>query len=698
MPPRFNLSRLRVSGQLTELSGDDLRFRSWEVERLFRDFYEEPLPPEDLARLARRTEGWAAGLQLFHLATRGRPPDERRRLLGELGLSSRLARELRDYLARNVIDQLPDTLRRFLVETSVLGRLSGPLCDRLLNRTDSGEVLQDLERRRMFTHRLAEDGWFRYHEVLRSHLQAVLLEEVGPAGLRERFCAAGSLLAESGVVPEAVEAYCRGEDWDHVSRLLGRNGREVADEPSIWLDALPPAIVSNDPWLLLANARRFRGEGRIADAIDSYRRAETAFGPSDAGSMCRVERQVIAHWLDGVSPLAPDRREPFTLLRSAVARDPLAAVRDAEQLDTPDGEVAAGLAAIAAGHVARARRHLLHAAERTDSGRHLQVIAALGAGIAGLLMGQRHATIEVEGAVAAAEEAGIEWLARMGRASLALTGSEEALREADAVAIASRRFGDRWGEATAQLAGAWGAAVANRPMPDLDPLVALLRSLEAGTLECWARGLAALAAAQASEPEATDAAVLAEGAARANGVPVASLCANLAFALAATSDADAEEFRAAAEVIARETGLLTPGVGLALVTAPTSPAAHHAASNGSAGHGARNGTSPGSVRLAARNGSPTGPSRLSIRMLGGFELRLDGRVIDLSGVRPRARALLRLLSLHVGAPVHHESVEAALWPDADAEASSRNLHVAIASLRRVLEPGAARGSFQLLRR
>src|SRR5439155_10433191 len=142
------------------------------------------------------------------------------------------------------LDQLPASLRRFLIETSVLGRLSGPLCDRLLGRTDSREMLEDLEHRRLFTHRLAEDGSYRYHEVLRSHLIAALLEEAGLPGLRERFCAAGALLAESGALPEAVEAYCRGEDWERVSRLLGRNGREVADDPSGWLDALPAAIVS----------------------------------------------------------------------------------------------------------------------------------------------------------------------------------------------------------------------------------------------------------------------------------------------------------------------------------------------------------------------------------------------------------------------------------------------------------------------
>ncbi|HET9853196.1 MAG TPA: BTAD domain-containing putative transcriptional regulator [Candidatus Limnocylindrales bacterium] len=682
-PPRFNLSRLRVSGQLVELTGDDLRFRSWEVERLFRDFYEEPLPPEDLARLARRTEGWAAGLQLFHLATRGRPADERRRLLSELGGSSRLARELRDYLARNVLDQLPADLRRFLVETSVLGRLNGELCDRLLGRTDSRDVLDDLERRRLFTHRLAEEGWYRYHEVLRSHLQAVLLEEVGASGLRDRFCTAGGLLVESGAMPEAVEAFCRGEDWDRVSAMLGRNGRAVADEPSAWLDALPAAIVSNDPWLLLANARRLRSEGRIDEATDAYRRAEVVFGPSEAGSMCRLERQAILHWgAEGGTPT--DRRDPSALLRIALGRDPLAVVAEAERLGTPEGEVVAGLAALAAGHVGRSRRDLLHAAERSEAGRLAQLVSALGAGVAGLLMGQRHAAVEIDGAVAAAEEAGIEWLARMGRALLAVGGSAEAVSEAEAVAEASRRLGDHWGQALAGLAAAWGATVAGRSHHDLDALVETARGLEAGTLEAWARGLEAVAAARDGDPEAREAAAIAEAAARAVGVPAASLLANLAFA-AVTASGEAEEYGAMAESIRRDTGLLAP---------PAHVAPAISTSNGrDSGHRQ-------TYKLAARpgtNGASQQPP-LEIRVLGGFELRRAGAPVDLSSARPRARALLRLLCLNAGTAVHHETIEAAMWPDADQEASSRNLHVAMASLRRVLEPNAARGTFQVLRR
>jgi DNA-binding SARP family transcriptional activator len=711
-PPHFNLSRLRVSGQLVELSGDDLRFRSWEVERLFRDFYEEPLPPEELARLARRTEGWAAGLQLFHLATRGRPAEERRRVLTELGGSSRLARELRDYLARNVLDQLPADLRRFLVETSVLGRLSGPLCDRLLGRTDSREVLDDLERRRLFTHRLAEDGWYRYHEVLRSHLQAVLLEEVGPSGLRDRFCTAGGLLVESGAMPEAVEAFCRGEDWDRVSAMLGRNGREVADEPSAWLDALPAAIVSNDPWLLLANARRLRSEGRLAEAREAYRRAEVVFGPSEAGTMCRVEGLAIGYWVHGASALA-DRRDPSALLRIALGRDPMAVAAEAERLGTPDGEVVAGLSALAAGQVARARRDLLHAADRPEAGRLAQLVSALGAGAAGLLMGQRHAAVEIEGAVAAAEDAGAEWLARIGRALLAIGGSEEAIHEANAVAEASHRLDDRWGEAVANLAAAWGAAVGGRPFAGIEGLANSLRALESGTLEAWARGLEAIAAARDGDPEAREAAAIAEAAARATGVPVASLGANVAFAALAPSDAEAEEYAAAAQAIARDTGILAPRVRLAAPADEPEPRASrtrpgsglaggkgsHADNGVHAGNGRTNGHAD-RFRIPARPvvETPGGHAPLSIRLLGGFELRRDGVVVNLTSIRPRARALLRLLCLHAGTAVHHETIEAAMWPEADADASSRNLHVAVASLRRVLEPSAARGSFELLRR
>jgi DNA-binding SARP family transcriptional activator len=672
VPPRFNLPRLRVSGALLEIGADDLRFRSWEVERLFRDYYQNPLPPEELARLARRTEGWAAGLQLFHLATRGRAPDERRRVLAALGPSSRL---MRDYLTRNVLDQLPFGLRKFLIETSVLGRLSAPLCDELLDRKDSAELLAELEWRSLFTQALPEDGVYRYHEVLRSYLQGVLLEEVGQAAAQERYRRAGRLLANSGALPEALDAFCRAEDWESARVLVGRDGEAVADRSNAWIDALPASMLVHDPWLLLASARRLRAEGHFAQAIERYQRAELAFGHSDPAHICRDERLAITVWFD------PDRgvprRDSWSLLRSAVNREPLVVARSAHEQPGPAGRIAEGLSMMLAGDVAAARRILLPVAEDDAAGPLIGAVAATGVAVAELLAGQPQAAIGVEAAVASAEHMGLEWLARLGRASLALAGSEDAIREARAVAAACAVADDEWGAALARLFAAWGAVVGRREAPDVDGLATDFRALGAPVLEAWVRGLAALARARAHEPEAREAAVAAEAMARSAGAPNARLLSYLALSLAADDGDEADDYQGLAADIARETGLALPLTGADGMAAV--PIVAGANSNGN-GH------------------AKTAPPPIEIRLLGGFSLAMNGLAVDLGAVRPRVRALLRLLSLNALAPVHHETIEAALWPEVDAMAASRNLHVAVAALRRAIEPAAARGGFQLIRR
>ncbi len=183
--PSFNLSRLRVTGELLEIGADDLRFRAWEVEQLFRDVYHDPVLPADLAVLARRTEGWAAGLQLFHLATRGRSNEERRRVLGGPGSSGRL---LREYLAQNVHGRTAGRAARTSCSTPTCsaacpGR-SAIACGAT---TGSGALLDELARRGVFTvpWRTARDD-YRYHEVLRQHLDRMTVETHGEAVARDR--------------------------------------------------------------------------------------------------------------------------------------------------------------------------------------------------------------------------------------------------------------------------------------------------------------------------------------------------------------------------------------------------------------------------------------------------------------------------------------------------------------------------------
>jgi len=156
-PCRLQSLAATVSGELLELAGDDLRFRAWEVERLFRDFYGDELRPDELARLARRRR---AGRPAFSSSISPRVAshaNERLRILAGLGSSSRF---VRDYLARNVVAELPDELRDFLVRTSVLRRLNGSLCDALLERSGSRELLEELERRSVFRSRLMTKARF----------------------------------------------------------------------------------------------------------------------------------------------------------------------------------------------------------------------------------------------------------------------------------------------------------------------------------------------------------------------------------------------------------------------------------------------------------------------------------------------------------------------------------------------------------
>jgi DNA-binding SARP family transcriptional activator len=657
--PGFNLSRLRVSGSLLEVGSEDLRFRSWEVERLFRDFYREPLPPEELAQLARRTEGWAAGLQLFHLATRGKSAQERRRIL--LGTRSRLTRE---YLTRNVLDQLPGDLRWFLVRTCVLARLTGPICDTFLDRIGSQQLLEELERRQIFTTATDDRGGYRYHEVLRSHLEQVLVDELGEVQARAAYQRAARLLESSGAFPEAVQAYSRGEDWEAVDRLLRHQGGELLAGPDTWIDALPPALLRQDPWLMLGSARRHRAEGRWREAIDAYHHAERVFGSTEAGLLCASERKALAGWLEP-APMAGN--DWAGLLRKAVAHDPLAAKQLAAQLPEATGRLTIGLVCLLAGQLEQARRHLNAAADSRDATAALSTAAQLWAGVAGLLSGDMQGVFDVEEAGEGAEGLGLGWVGRLARAALVLTQRPGTAAEAEALRTACERDGDHWGSALIALMSGWAALYAGEaPVLVLEQATDAFHRLGAAVLEAWSRALQSLALARAGVPEAREAALQAENLARYSGAPGARYFPYLALA-------ELEPERAA------EYGGLAISVQEECRLAPM-PMTAEAPEN--------------VIAIGVVRSTPS----LSIRCFGSFSFAIKGRPVDLTAVKPRARAVLRMLAVHTGNPVHREVLQAAFWPDADGETGARNLHVAVSSLRSFLEPGVGRGASSFLLR
>jgi ATP/maltotriose-dependent transcriptional regulator MalT/DNA-binding SARP family transcriptional activator len=649
--PRFNLPRLRVSGALLEIGGDDLRFRSWEVERLFRDYYQAPLPPVELATLARRTEGWAAGLQLFHLATRGKAPAERRRVLAGLSSGSRFVRE---YLTRNVLEELPAELRGFLVDTCVLQRLSGPICDAFLERRDSRALLRELERRQVFTQALDDDGQYRYHEVLRTHLESILVQEQGEEAVRGRHQRAAAVLEAAGAVAEALHAHCRAEDWVAVERLIGHRGEELLQGPQAWMDALPPALLAHDPWLLLAGARRQRADGLWEAALASYQRAEQALSAPNAAEAARRERQGLAAWVQtGVAPGS----DALGLLRAATQRDPLGVRRRAGLAGPESADLVAGLCLLLAGEVREARRVLGNAAAAPLASGAQAVSASLALGAADLLAGDPHGAVELGHAIEAAEAQGLGFLTRLGHACRALEPGGAAV--AAAARLSSERVGDAWGVALAGLLeglsrahaadGAELAAAAEL----LDSAADRFEQLEAPVLQAWAAAARALALARSGAPDAAGAARRAERLAQSRGAGGAVLFTDAA--LAGTDVSRRSEHQALASARRFSSGIGPDWAPVAPVRPP-----------------------------------------VSIRLFGGFQLEMNGTVVDLSGLKPRVRALLRLLAVQGGRPLHREAIQVALWPEAATDAAGRNLHVAISSLRQALEPGVARAGFTLV--
>lgn len=176
--PPLPLARMRVRGELHELRANDLRFTAAETAVFLRDVMELELSEEDVAVLESRTEGWVAGLQLAALSLQGR--EDVAEFVRSFAGSHR---HIVDYLAAEVIQLQPADIQAFLMQTSILHRLTGSLCDAVTGRTDSQRMLERLEAANLFTMPLDQaQRWYRYHplfvDVLRHRLRQTQPERI----------------------------------------------------------------------------------------------------------------------------------------------------------------------------------------------------------------------------------------------------------------------------------------------------------------------------------------------------------------------------------------------------------------------------------------------------------------------------------------------------------------------------------------
>ena len=375
-PPSWNLSRWRVSGQLAEVGREELRFRASEADVLFRDHYQAPIPPDQLRELLRRTDGWAAGLRLFRLATEGGGDEQRRVTLNML--SSRLP-SAREYIDDNVLESLDSQLRQFLIRTSVLGRLSPQWCDELLQHGGSNRILDEaMQRHGLLT--VDQSGrQLHYSEAVRARLEELLIDEIGESGSRQLHRRAGRILEAGRALPEALRAYCRAEDWDAVTSLMGRAGEHAL---AGWTGPIPPAVPEGEAWRLLAKARGHLFAGHWQDAAGLYRRVSETNGDSAPADTCRRELAAIACWND---PGAPPPADWAGLLRDGLRRGN--AVLTPAHDSGPALDFAMGLSLIAAGDFGRGGK-LVQTVACADVSRPMAAYAHLASAAAQALDGR----------------------------------------------------------------------------------------------------------------------------------------------------------------------------------------------------------------------------------------------------------------------------------------------------------------------
>lgn len=634
--PVADLPVLRLSSDVHEIDGDDLRFRSWEVGELFDVVYRSPLPPESVAALTRRTAGWAAGLALFHLATTGKTSAGRCRAVDELGAGSRL---LRSYLTRNVLAALPDHRRSFLVRTCALGVLSGPLCDELLGRTHSLSVLEELADEQLFTTGDEDGLTFRYHHVLQSHLEVALVEELGPASARAWYARCAAVLESAGLVRDALRAHARAEDWASMGRLLQRGHVPAGGPAPSWQDLVPIALRRRDPWFVRADAKRLLRDGDLAGACTGLRAAAELSDERAFQQQCRQERAIVDAWLQPRPAARPDPPAPVSgrwaeRLRAAVRAAPDRCISPGTRLRHAEDGLADAVALLLAGRVERAKASFEQVIDVEPDDVGVQIALDLGSMVAELLLARPRADAvdRLEGAVLRAETEDHPWLGRLCRALVA------AVRQRDAdfadLLTECEHHGDSWGAALIQLIAGASAMVGTSAGSSTAAAQVQLRDagerfrrLDAAVLELWARYAWVLLLSRSGMGSAIETAREVELAARRIQLPTAGL-------LARTISA-----------------------------APT------------------------------RRSGP----QVALTCLGGFCLRVGSAELDLTSVRPRARTVLRYLALHLGRDVHRERLVDELWPGVPLAAGTRSLQVAVSSLRGALDSAGLDGPAVLRR-
>lgn len=249
--PPLGLARLRTRNQVVEINAADLQFSREETRTFLEQILRVSLRPETVARLDAQTEGWAAGLRLVALALEGkRDPSAIEQFLASFSGGHR---HVIEYLTAEVLAAQSEALQEFLLQTSILNRLTASLCDAVTNRNDSASLLAQLEHANLFLLPLGEPEWYRYHALFAEAMRHTARERFGEESMHALYARASAWYEQHGLLDQAIETAIAAQQFSRaaalIERLLDRRRQPEFYTFRLWVEQLSQEVLGAHPTL-----------------------------------------------------------------------------------------------------------------------------------------------------------------------------------------------------------------------------------------------------------------------------------------------------------------------------------------------------------------------------------------------------------------------------------------------------------------
>jgi LuxR family maltose regulon positive regulatory protein len=324
--PPLPLSRLRVRNQLMDIRAEQLRFTHDEIAAFLNDMMKLKLSADDLSAIEKRTEGWIAGLQLAGLSMQNSKD-----IHGFVSAFTGSHYYIMDYLVEEVLRHQPGNVVDFLMQTSILDHICGPLSESVIDIRPGGlldgqTILESLERMNLFVIPLDDERrWYRYHHLFADVLKK-RLEQHYPDLLPKLHLRASRWFEQNGLISEAIRHALTAGDQDRAIQLIEQNGPllliggELANLRN-WIKAVESKSKTH-PWIFIIKAWLFILTGQHALAEEMLQSAEKLISSLEADAQIKIMQGAISTGRSYRSFMIGDTNRTATFARQAVEELP----------------------------------------------------------------------------------------------------------------------------------------------------------------------------------------------------------------------------------------------------------------------------------------------------------------------------------------------------------------------------------------